>query len=57
MEELNQKDSISNLEKDREWILKNIDQGKWPEMRNELAKLERELSKLILRLREYNSEN
>ena len=53
---ISQEDLISNLEKDREWLLKNLDQGKWPEMRIDLAKLERELSKLILRIKEDNSE-
>ena len=53
---VSQEDLISRIDKDREWLLKNLDKGKWPEMRNDLAKLERELSKLILRAREYNSE-
>ena len=53
---LGQEDLISKLDKDREWLLKNIDQGKWPEMRNDLAKLERELSKLILLAKAYYSE-
>ena len=46
----------SKIDKDREWLLKNIDQGKWPQIRNDLAKLERELSKLILRVKDYYSE-
>ena len=53
---ISQEDLISRIDKDREWLLRNLDKGKWPEMRNDLAKLERELSKLILRAREYNSE-
>ena len=53
---LGQEDLISKLDKDREWLLKNLDQGKWPQMRNDLAKLERELSKLILRAKDYYSE-
>ena len=55
-DELGQEDLISKIDKDREWLLKNIDQGKWPQMRNDLAKLERELSKLILRAKDYYSE-
>ena len=55
-DELGQEDLISKIDKDREWLLKNIDQGKWPQMRNDLAKLERELSKLILRVKDYYSE-
>ena len=45
---------LSKLDSDRSWILKNIDNGKWSELRIELATLERELSKFILRVREYN---
>ena len=45
---------LSKLDKDRSWILKNIDKGKWSELRIELATLEREISKLILRANEYN---
>ena len=48
---------VSKLDDDRSWILKNIDNGKWSELRMELATLEREISKFILRVREYNSEN
>tara|TARA_B100000945_G_C20260328_1_gene538980 strand:+ start:690 stop:872 length:183 start_codon:yes stop_codon:yes gene_type:complete len=47
---------ISRIDKDRQWLLKNIDSGKWPELRSELAELERELSKFILRAKECNSE-
>ena len=48
---------ISKLNEDRTWILKNIDKGKWPEIRIELAFLEREISKFIVRAQEYNSKN
>ena len=48
---------VSKLDSDRSWILKNIDTGKWPELRIELASLEREISKLILRAKEYNRNN
>tara|TARA_B100000131_G_C18036171_1_gene580494 strand:- start:645 stop:827 length:183 start_codon:yes stop_codon:yes gene_type:complete len=51
-----QEDLISKLDRHREWLLRNLDQGKWSEMRIELAELEREISKLILRVRECNSE-
>ena len=47
---------VSNLDIERSWLLKNIDNGKWPEIRKELASLEREISKLILRLKEVISE-
>ena len=52
----NQEKLISKLDQDREWILKKIDSGKWPNLRSELAALEREISRFILRVREYNSE-
>tara|TARA_Y100000589_G_scaffold122126_1_gene116464 strand:+ start:933 stop:1112 length:180 start_codon:yes stop_codon:yes gene_type:complete len=47
---------ISRLDNERSLLLKNIDNGKWPEIRKELAALEREISKLILRLKDVNSE-
>ena len=47
---------ISKLDNERSWLLKNIDNGKWPEIRKELASLEREISKLILRLKDADSE-
>tara|TARA_Y100001933_G_scaffold140715_1_gene139601 strand:- start:72 stop:260 length:189 start_codon:yes stop_codon:yes gene_type:complete len=47
---------VSKLDSERSWLLKNIDNGKWPEIRKELAALEREISKLILRLKDANSE-
>ena len=48
---------ISKLDSDRSWILKNIDKGNFSELRIELANLEREISKLILRAKEYNCNN
>jgi len=48
---------VSKLDSDRSWILKNIDNGKWSELRIELASLEREISKFILRAKEYNCKN
>ena len=47
---------VSKLDNERSWLLKNIDNGKWPEIRKELASLEREISKLILRLNDVDSE-
>ena len=47
---------VSKLDNERSWLLKNIDNGRWPEIRKELASLERELSKLILRLKDVDSE-
>ena len=48
---------LSKLESDRTWILKNIDKGKWSELRIELATIEREISRFILRVKEYNCNN
>ena len=48
---------LSKLDIDRLWILKNIDNGKWSKLRIELATLEREISKFILRAKEYNCNN
>ena len=47
---------VSKLDNERSWLLKSIDNGKWPEIRKELASLEREISKLILRLKDVDSE-
>ena len=53
----NLEEIISKLDNKRAWLLKKIDSGRWSELRNELAELERELSRFILRAKEYNSEN
>jgi len=53
----NQGDLIFKLDQDRTWLLKNLDKGKWPEIRSELAELERKLSKLIISVRESNVDN
>ena len=50
----NQEDLILKLDKDRSWLLENLDKGKWPELRRELAELERKISKLIISLQENN---
>jgi len=50
----NQEDLILKLDKDRAWLLENIDKGKWPEIRTELAALERRINKLIIRAQELN---
>ena len=48
---------IENLNKDRAWILEQLDKGCWPEFRPELAALERELGQLLIRASEYSQEN
>ncbi len=49
-----QDDLIFKLDKDRSWLLENLDKGKWPEIRGELAELERKISKLIISVQENN---
>ena len=51
---LNQDDVILKLNQDRAWLLENLDKGKWPEIRSELAELERKISKLIISVQENN---
>ena len=43
---------IEQLDKDRSWLLEQIDRGRWPELRPDLAALERELSQLLSRTAE-----
>ena len=40
---------ISDLDQDRAWLLEQIDRGRWPELRLDLAALERELGQLLVR--------
>ena len=53
----NQEDLLLKLDKDRAWLLENLDRGKWSEIRSELADLERKISKLIIRVQESNINN
>ena len=48
---------VENLNKDRSWILEQLDKGRWPEFRPDLAALERELGQLLTRATEYLEEN
>jgi len=48
----NQGDLIFKLDQDRAWLLENLDKGKWPEIRRELASLERKISKFIISVQE-----
>ena len=50
----NQADLIIKLDKNRAWLLENLDKGKWSEIRSELAALERKISKLIISVQENN---
>tara|TARA_Y100001968_G_scaffold320217_1_gene352871 strand:- start:416 stop:601 length:186 start_codon:yes stop_codon:yes gene_type:complete len=47
---------IKQLNNDRAWILEKIDQGLWPELRLDLAALERELGLLLTRASELIDE-
>ncbi|ABX08432.1 hypothetical protein [Prochlorococcus marinus] len=38
---------INHLNEDRAFILAKLDQGDWPDLRHELAALERDLSRLL----------
>ena len=40
-------DLIKGLEKDRAWLLEQLDRGNWPELRLDLAALERELGNFL----------
>ena len=51
---LNQGDLVNKLNQDRAWLLENLDRGKWPEIRSQLAELERKISKLIINVQENN---
>ena len=53
---MNQGDLILKLDQDRAWLLENLDKDKWPEIRSELAALERKISKLIISVQENNVE-
>ena len=43
---------ISDLDQDRAWLLQQIDGGRWPDLRLDLAALERELGQLLVRAAE-----
>ena len=38
---------IEELDEDRAWLLEQIDRGRWPELRLDLAALERELGQFL----------
>ena len=47
---------IDQLNQDRAWLLEQIDRGSWPELRLDLAALERELGRLLTRASEKMEE-
>ncbi len=40
---------LQQLDQDRTWLLQQIDCGRWPDLRLDLAALERELGQLLTR--------
>ena len=53
----NQDELIIKLDRERAWLLENLDKGKWPEVRGELAELERKINKLVISVQENNIDN
>ena len=53
---LGTRELIAQLETDRAWLLEQIDRGRWPALRLDLAALERELGQLLLRASEQLSD-
>ena len=45
--ELTPSELVAQLRADRQWLLRQIDAGRWPEWRLDLAALERELGQLL----------
>lgn len=45
----NAQELIEQLQQDRHWLLRQLDEGRWPEARLDLAALERELGQLLER--------
>ena len=41
---------LQQLDADRAWLLQQIDGGRWPDLRLDLAALERELGQMISRV-------
>ena len=46
---------ITSLKADRLWLLRQIDAGRWPQWRLDLAALERELGQLLDQVSEADS--
>tara|TARA_B100002052_G_scaffold264899_1_gene261070 strand:- start:161 stop:379 length:219 start_codon:yes stop_codon:yes gene_type:complete len=47
---------LTQLDADRAWLLEQIDRGRWPELRLDLAALERELGQMLSRASEQQDE-
>ena len=50
------KELLQELDGDRSWLLQQIDGGRWPELRLDLAALERELGQMIIRATELHED-
>ena len=48
---------LRQLDKDRAWLLEQIDRGRWPDLRLDLAALERELGQLLTRAADLEEES
>ena len=48
---------LQQLDADRAWLLQQIDGGRWPELRLDLAALERELGQMLTRVAELEEES
>ena len=50
------KELLQQLDGDRSWLLQQIDGGRWPDLRLDLAALERELGQMIIRATELHED-
>ena len=50
------KEILLQIDADRTWLLQQIDSGRWPDLRLDLAALERELGQLITRASELHED-
>jgi hypothetical protein len=48
---------LQQLDADRAWLLQQIDGGRWPELRLDLAALERELGQMLSRAGDLQEES
>ena len=53
----NLKELVQQLDADRAWLLQQIDEGRWPDLRLDLAALERELGQMLTRVGELEEES
>ena len=47
---------LQQLDEDRAWLLEQIDRGRWPDLRLDLAALERELGQMLSRASDLQDE-